>query len=60
MYGVGMAKLVARLLAAAAICVRIQAFLKNATKRHKQKEWPTHSSAPKSVQKKSLHIRKSY
>ncbi len=40
-------ELVARLLATAALWVRIQTSLKNTKWATKAKEWPTHSSPPK-------------
>jgi hypothetical protein len=48
-----LAKLVARLLATAALWVRIQTSLKNTKKGDikKPKEWPTHSRPPKNTQK---------
>ena len=47
-----MAKFVAHLLATAALWVRIQASLKNTKWATLAKEWPTHSSPPKNIQKK--------
>jgi hypothetical protein len=45
------AKLVARSLATAALWVGIQPSLKNPKWATKEKEWPTHSSPPKNLQK---------
>ncbi len=45
------AKLVAYLLATAALWVRIQTSLKNTNWATQAKEWPTHSSPPKNIQK---------
>jgi hypothetical protein len=46
-----MAKLVARLLAMAALWVRIQTSLKNTKWATQAKEWPTQSSPPKKYKK---------
>ncbi len=44
-------RLVARLLATAALWVRIQTSLKNTKWATEAKEWPTHSSPPKKEEK---------
>ncbi len=46
--------LVDRLLATAALWVRIQTSLKNTKWATSAKKWPTHSSPPKNIQKKKL------
>ncbi len=46
-----MARLVARLLATAALWVRIQTYLKHTKWATKAKEWPKHSSPPKNIEK---------
>ncbi len=46
------AKLVVRLLATAALRVRIKTSLKNTKLATYAKEWPTHSSPPKNIQEK--------
>jgi hypothetical protein len=43
------AKLVGRLLATAALWVRIETSLKNTTWGTKAKEWPKHSRPPKNI-----------
>jgi hypothetical protein len=52
-----LAKLVARLLATAALGVRIQTSLKNTKWATSAKEWPTHSSPPKKYKKILLCLR---
>ncbi len=49
-----MARSVARLLATAALWVRIHTSLKNPKWATFSKEWPTHSSPPKNIQKESF------
>ncbi len=51
-----MPKLVARLLARAALWVRTQTSLKNTKWATKAKEWPTHSSPPKICNKYTIFI----
>ncbi len=57
-----MAKLVARPLATAALWVRIQTYLKNTKWATYAKEWPTHSSPLKNIQKekKKYYRKKEY
>jgi hypothetical protein len=50
------AKLVARLLATAALLVRIQTSLKNTKWVTSAKEWPTHSSPSKNIYKKVCSV----
>jgi hypothetical protein len=50
--GIWVAKLIARLLAPAALWVRIQTSLKNTKWATSAMEWPTHSSPPKKICKK--------